>query len=149
MKNSLTNSTLWKPVGRMLFASFALTAPSLSAQTFAGRDYLAESPVGVQAFIYPDARKTALKIRLENRTSDVVRVRIVNADRKTVYDDYVTKPTYYGRFDVSALPYGMYTVELNALTVRYTQDFRIEQASASRIVIITQPIHTDSLLSSY
>lgn len=136
-------------VGHVLFAGFALTTPSLYAQTFAGRDYLAPSPVSVQAFIYPDAHKTALKIRLENRTSDAVRVRIVNADQKTVYDDYVVTPTYYGRLNLSALPYGTYMIELSNHTARLNRTFRIESSTVGRIAMVTNPPKPDSLLAKH
>lgn len=149
MNTTRLRSPLRNVASRVLLAGFTLTSPSLYAQTFAGRDYLAELPVSVQAFVYPDAHKTALKIRLENRTSDAVRVRIVNADQKTVYDDYVAKPTYYGRFDLSALPYGGYTIELSNRHTRQTQSFRIEPQTAERIVMGTDPSRRDSLLARH
>ncbi len=134
-------------ISRVLFAGLALISPSLYAQTFAGRDYLAESPVSIRAFIYPDARKEAIKIRLENQSSTGVRIRIVNEAQKTVYDDYVTKPTYYARFNVSALPYGAYTVEVSTRSIRHTREFRIESPTAGRIVMATPPMEVDSLIA--
>lgn len=134
---------------RLLFLGFALTTPALYAQTFTGRDYLAESPVSIQAFICPDAHKMAIKIRMENRTSNAVRVRIVNEAQKTVYDDYVATPTYYGRFNLSALPYGTYTIELSNRIARLNQTFRIELATVGRIAMVTTPPKRDSLLAKY
>ena len=135
-------------ISRVLLAGFALMSPSLYAQTFTGRDYLAESPVGIRAFIYPDAQKEAIKIRLENRSARVVRIRIVNEAQQTVYDDYVTKPAYYGRFNVSALSYGAYRLEISNRTARHTQEFRIESPAAGRIVMATQPTERDSLIAA-
>ena len=112
-------------INRVLMAGFALVSPSLYAQTFTGRDYLNESPVSIRAFVYPDARKEAIKIRLENRGAKAVRIRILDENQKPVYDDYVTKLAYYGRFDVSALPYGAYTLELSTQTARHRQGFRL------------------------
>ena len=134
-------------ISRVLFVGFALTSPSLYAQTFAGRDYLDESPVSIRAFVYPDARKEAIKIRLENRSSEGVRIRIVNEAQKTVYDDYVSKSKYFGRFNVSALPYGAYTVEVSNRSTRHTQEFRIESPAAGRIVMAVQPTEPDSLIA--
>ncbi|GAB3642825.1 hypothetical protein [Spirosoma arcticum] len=134
-------------VSRVLVAGFALASPSLYAQTFAGRDYLTDSPVSIRAFIYPDARKEAIKIRLENQSSEGVRIRIVNEAQQTVYDDYVTKLTYYGRFNVSALSYGAYTLEISNRTARHTQGFRIESPAAGRIVMATQSTDRDSLIA--
>lgn len=145
-----TFQTAFRPrtlVSRVLFAGFALTSSSLYAQTFAGRNYLAESPVSIRAFIYPDARKEAIKIRLENQSSGAAHIRIVNEAQETVYEDYVAKPTYYGRFDVSALPYGAYTIEFSNRSARQTQEFRIESPTAGRIVMAIQPTDQDSLLA--
>jgi len=147
MKTFLTNPVLRSVTVSALFGSLALTSPSLMAQTFAGQDYLAESPVSLRAFIQPDARKEAIKIRLENRGSKVVRIRILDENQKPVYDDYVTKPAYYGRFDVSALSYGAYTIELSTQTARHTQRFHIERPIAGHVVMVTQPTEPDSLLA--
>ena len=149
MNATHTYSPLQNLAGRVLFLGFALTTSSLNAQTFGGRDYLAESPVSVQAFISPDAHKIALRIRLENRTSNAVRIRIVNEDQKVVYDDYIARPTYYGRFDLSALPYGAYTIELSNRNGRQTQPFRIELQTNQRIVMVTNPPKRDSLLARH
>ena len=147
MKTFLTNPALRSITVSVLFGSLALTSPSLYAQTFAGRDYLAESPVNLRAFIYPDARKEAIKIRLENRSSEGVRIQIVNEAQKMVYDDYVANPTYYGRFNISALPYGAYTVVVSNRSARHTQGFRIESPVAGRIVMANQPTEPDSLIA--
>ena len=146
--NTFHTTPNWRTLAGCTFIGIALmTSPALHAQTFAGRAYLAESPVSIQAFIYPDARKEAIKIRLENRSANAVRIRVVNEAKRTVYDEYVAKPTYYGRFDVSALPYGAYTVELSTTTARHTQAFRLEPQTDRRIVMAAPPAQPDSLLA--
>ena len=149
MNATHTYSPLRSLTGHILFLGFALTTPSLYAQTFGGRDYLAESPVSVQAFISPDAHKIALRIRLENRMSEAVRIRILNEDQKTMYDDYIARPTYCGRFDLSALAYGAYTIELSNRNGRQTQSFRIEPQTNQRIVMVTNLPKRDSLLARH
>ena len=147
-----TNSALHLPrnlINRVLIAGFALTSPSLYAQTLTGRDYLDESPVSIRAFVYPDAQKAAIKIRLENREARMVRIRILDEDQKSVYDDYVKKRAYYSRFDVSALPYGAYTVELSTQTARHRQGFRLERSLAGHIVMVVQPTERDTLLAEH
>ena len=136
-------------INRVLVAGFALVSPLLYAQTFTGRDYLNESPVSIRAFVYPDARKQAVKIRLENQGAKAVRIRILDENQKPVYDDYVTKQAYYGRFDVSTLPYGTYTVELSTQTARHRQGFRLERPLAGQVitghlVMAVQPTEPDS-----
>ncbi|CCH56470.1 hypothetical protein BN8_05809 [Fibrisoma limi BUZ 3] len=133
----------------VLFLGFALTTPSLYAQTFAGRDYLTESPVSIRAFIHPDARRTAIIVRLDGYPSGAVRIHITNEKQETFYNDYVSKPKYAGRLDLSALPYGVYTIELSDRFARYTQQFRIEPKMTDRIVMITAPPKSDSLLASH
>ena len=139
-------------INRMLMAGFALISPSLYAQTFTGRDYLDKSPVSIRAFVSPDAQKEALKIRLENRGAKAVRIQILDENQKPVYDDYVMKLAYYGRFDVSALPYGAYTIELSTETAWHRQGFRLErhlagQVVAGHLVMAVQPTEPDSLLA--
>ena len=138
-----------KLLSYMLFAGFAFVSPSLYAQTFAGRDYLAESPANFRAFVYPAQRTPAINIRIENRSARAVRIQIKNEAQQTIYDDYVSKQKFAGRFNVAALPYGTYTVELTNRTARYRQAFRIEQLKAEHIVMITQPMESDSLLAKH
>ena len=132
-------------INRVLLAGFALTSPSLYAQTLTGRDYLDESPVSIRAFVYLDARQEAIKIRMENRGSRMVRIRILDENQNPVYDDYVSKLAYYGRFNVSALPYGAYTVELSTQTARHRQGFRLERPLSGHLVMAVQPMKPDSL----
>ena len=136
-------------VGGIFFGIFLLTTPTLFAQTFRGRDYLAESPVNFQAFVYPAQHTPVINIRIENWSTHAVRIQIKNEAQQTVYDDYVSKQKFAGRFNVSALPYGTYTVELANRTARYKQVFRIEPLRAERIVMVTQPTESDSLLAKH
>ena len=149
MKTLHTIVNRWVGIGGSFFGIFLLMAPTLSAQTFTGRDYLAESPVNFQAFVYPAQRKPVINIRVENMSAHAVRIQIKNEAQQTVYDDYVSKQKFAGRFDVSALPYGTYTVELTNHTTRYRQAFRIESLKAQRIVMITQPTESDSLIAKH
>jgi hypothetical protein len=136
-------------ISRAFFGIFLLTAPTLYAQTFTGRDYLAESPVNFRAFVYPAQHKPVINIRIENRSAHAVRIQFKNEAQQTIYDDYVAKQKFAGRFNVSALPYGTYTVELGNRTARYRQVFRIEPSGAERIVMVIQPIESDSLLAEH
>lgn len=149
MKTLHTIVNRYAGVGGSFLGIFLLMAPLLFAQTFTGRDYLAESPVNFQAFIYPAQYKPVINIRIENRSAHAVRIQIKNEAQQTVYDDYVSKQKFAGRFNVSALPYGTYTVELVNRTARYRQAFRIEQLKAERIVMVTQPMERDSLLAEH
>ncbi|RIV27729.1 hypothetical protein DYU11_05360 [Fibrisoma montanum] len=133
----------------VLVLGFALTTPSLYAQTFAGRGYLVESPVSLRAFIHPDTGRTAIIMRLDGYPSGSVRIHITNEKQETFYNGYVSKPKYAGRFDLSALPFGVYTIELSDRHARYTQQFRIEPKWTDRVVMVTDPPRRDSLLASY
>lgn len=83
-------------ISRVLFAGFALITPLLYAQTFAGRAFLTESPVSLRAIVDPNAYIIAIKVRLENLSTDAVRIRITNEKRETVYDNVVSKSRYIG-----------------------------------------------------
>lgn len=132
---------------RTLFGLFILAMPALYAQTYTGRHYMAESPVSFQAFVYPDAQKPALKIRLENQSSRAVHIRIMDKEQKTVYDEFVSRKMYFGRLDISALPYGAYTIEMTSPTARHIQRFRIEPPTKGRAMVAIQPVEGDSVLA--
>ena len=149
MKTLHTIVNRWAGVGGGLFGIFLLTAPTLFAQTFTSRDYLAKSPVNFQAFVYPAQHKPVINIRIENRSAHAVRIQFKNEAQQTVYDDYVSKKEFAGRFNVSALPYGTYTVELSNRTTRHRQAFRIGSLRAERIVMVIQPTASDSLLAEH
>ena len=149
MKTLHTLMNRYAGIGRAFFGIFLLTTPTLYAQTFTGRDYLAESPVNFQAFVYPAQHTPVINIRIENRSAHAVRIQFKNEAHQTIYDDYISKQKFAGRFNVSALPYGTYTVELVNHTARYRQVFRIEPQRAERIVMVTQPTESDSLLAEH
>ncbi|QJW89152.1 hypothetical protein HNV11_06975 [Spirosoma taeanense] len=134
-------------IGCLLFASISLASPSLSAQTFIGRDYLAEFPIDFQAFVFPAQKKSVINIRIENRSSRTVRIRLINEEQKAVYDEYASGPEFAGRFDVSALPYGTYTVELSTSSLQHRQEFQIMPRQTERVVLLTRPAEQKSLLA--
>lgn len=135
--------------GYGLFGLLGLASPLLSAQTFTGQNFLIEIPASFRAIIKASARQETITIRLENRWSKAIRIQILNQAHQPVYNDYVTKTGYYTRFDVSALPYGTYTIELSNRYARQTQQFLIERSDTRRVVMGADPPRPDSLLANY
>ncbi|QJW90200.1 hypothetical protein HNV11_12845 [Spirosoma taeanense] len=122
-------------IGRALIAGFALASPSLYAQTFTGPDVIAEAPASLRAVAYPILNRSAVKLHFENQSHTSVQIQILDEKKKVIYQDLIHAPKYAGRFDVSALPYGFYTIELKTHLARVTQTFRIEPPSSGRIVM--------------
>ena len=133
--------------GFALFGLFALASRSLSAQTFTGRKFLAETPASFRANIHASAQQEAIIIHLDNQSSGDVHIQLLNQAQQPVYNAYVTQPGYHARFDVSALPPGIYTVDLRSRTAWYTQQFLIERSATRHIVMATPPTEPDSLVT--
>jgi hypothetical protein len=134
--------------GYALFGLLGLASPSLSAQTFTGRKFLVETPASFRAIIHPGDRDEAITIHLENYSAGAVRIQVLNQAQQPVYDDYVTRPGYLARLDVSALPAGTYTVSLRSRTARQTQQFLINRSASRHVVIAAPPTKTDSLFAN-
>ena len=132
-------------IGRALFAGFALVSPSLYAQTFTGQDHLSDSPGSLRAVVYPIPNKPTICINVDNGSRSEVRLQILNEAKTPVYDKWIHGSEYGGRFDVSALPSGVYTVELSTREARHTQTFRLEPPKYGRVVMAPELPRRDVL----
>jgi hypothetical protein len=122
---------------RALLAVLILGTATLYAQTASGREYLAETPSSLRAYICPDGQKASLTVRAELPKPGGLHIRLINEKRETVYDDFVAGTTAYAaRFDVSTLPYGRYTVELSSRIACHIQDFWLEAPTDNRRIVM-------------
>ncbi|QIP16308.1 hypothetical protein G8759_28530 [Spirosoma aureum] len=145
-----SNRYWYSSIGRALFGLLLLASPSLYAQTFAGNPFLTTDPVSFRAIIIPDKNRSAINVRVEKQNAKALRIRLFSVKSKEiVYDNYVTKNKFFGRFDMSTLPYGVYAIELSTQSAKQTEIFRIEPSSSDRIVLVTKPLERDSLLAQY
>ena len=116
-----------------LIGRVALATPGL-AQTVAGDSTMTASPKEFKAIIFSlPSNPSVIKVNFDNPTSGSVRVVIRHENGNTVYNEFEQRAAYRGRFDVSGLPAGNYTVELRKKNEQYVQTFTIERPSRDRI----------------
>ncbi|QHV96172.1 hypothetical protein [Spirosoma endbachense] len=145
-----SNQCWYTSIGRALFGLFLLISPSIYAQTYVGKPFIATDPVSFRAIILPDKNRPAINVRVEKHSTQPLRIRLFSVKSKDlVYDNYVTKNKFFGRFDMAALPYGVYIIELSTQSAKQTEIFRIEPSTAERIVLVTKSLERDSLLAQY
>ncbi|GAB3960358.1 hypothetical protein GCM10028805_57820 [Spirosoma harenae] len=125
-------------------AGFGLSSFALKAQTFIGRNTLAESPTSLRSSIIPVPNSPMIQIRFEHTGRGPVRIRIRNEKGTVLLDEVASQPKYAGQFDFGALPTGIYTIELTTSEARYREKIRIEPPTAGRVITFSTP-EQDSL----
>jgi hypothetical protein len=131
-----------------LLVCFGLSTPTLHAQTFTGQAKLNELPdPGFQALVCPVATKpSTISINFDNKARGSVRVQIRDQWEKIVYDEFESSVYYRQYFDLSSMPAGIYTVSLSKPYAVYTQTFRIEPPTPGRVVAVSEPSATETLI---
>lgn len=126
----------FRMIRRLALAALALTSSVVSlsaaqAQTVADET----SPAGLRTRISPVASATKLKVCYENDGYGPVRILIRNERGTLVYDEYEISRKYAALYDLTALPSGLYSIELRTRTVRQTKQLRIAAPVRNRIVL--------------
>lgn len=119
-----------------------LSAPVTQAQTYVGRQTLTESPSHLEANVYPLSNQpSTIKVIFNNLTGGEVRIVIRSAKGTVVYDAFESTARYRRNFNLSELPEGQYTVELNKQKEQYSQAFSIgTPATVSHIALLNPPV---------
>lgn len=133
-----------------LTVSFALPSTTLLAQTFAGQPSLRESPASLRVLIIPVSNESAVRINVENQGRGIVHIQISDSKGKVFYDEIVAQHLYTSRFELAALPAGLYTIELQTIDARYTELIRIEAPTPGRVVAVAnQPEPPQKLVAQH
>ncbi|RIV25475.1 hypothetical protein DYU11_09265 [Fibrisoma montanum] len=139
-----TSSQLRTLISCLLLVGSAL--PSLYAQTVSTPGSSAASSTTLRAIVRPDRHRSGcFNVFCESRSYTQLTIRDKN--QKEVYSAPIPVRNYAARLNVSALPYGEYTVELRNHQDHFAQTFRIEPPVDGRIVLLKSPLPIDSLLA--
>jgi hypothetical protein len=120
-----------------LLAGFGLSSFSLKAQTFIGRNKLADSPTSLRSIIIPVPNSSMIQIRYENEGPRPVRISIQNIKGEVLLNELESRRKYAGQFDLGALSAGIYTIELTTSDVRYREMIRIEPPIVGRVTTLS------------
>ncbi len=137
------NLFLLKRSALSVLTTCLLSVGSLQAQTFVGRENLAQSPSNLEAAVYPLSNSPSkIKVIFNNPAGGSVRVMIRDGKGNVFYDEYESITRYRRCFDLSGLPQGNYKVELSKRKEQYTQAFTIEPPAPakSHIALVNPPI---------
>jgi hypothetical protein len=128
-----------------MLAGFGLSSFSLKAQTFLGRNTLAESPTSLRSNVISVPNSTIIQIRFENEGRGPVRILIRNKKGLALLNELESKRKYAGQFDLGALSAGVYMIELTTSDVRYRKMIQIEPPTTGRVITFST-IEQDTLL---
>jgi hypothetical protein len=136
----LAHSALAALTAGLLLAS----SPTSTAQTYNGQLKLADAPTQLETNVYPLSNRTAtIKVIFNNPTGGAVRVIIRDEQGKVHYDAYESVALYRRNFDLSGLPVGNYTVELNKRNEKVARTFAIN-APATNWITMETPSRQDT-----
>ena len=108
---------------------------------FSGAKYLTENPKTFDALIFPvETRPQTIRVNIENRTGEQVRVVIQDERGKIVYDAYKSEATSRTYYDLSSLPVGNYVVDLSTSRERISKPFTIEPTQKGYITMGNRPM---------
>lgn len=89
------------------------------------------APETLKAVMYPSANPMKLKVNFENPAKEKVVMIVRNSKGAAVFSNTIGRTQIYnGKLDISALPDGEYTMELQSPSSRYGQSFSIQTETA-------------------
>ena len=125
-----TNKTL-----RTIIASLTLSAAFFFGQTSFAQEvkFVDNAPVHTQTTdnfkvaIYPVTNAPSINVHMENPAREKITIMIKNNKDEVVYKKVVGREAiYYGKFDVSAVGSGTYTMVIQSPKLIYSNPFSIE-----------------------
>jgi hypothetical protein len=128
-------SNVSSKIFRNAFASVALfaavlVAPAVSAQAVTAQDNVAsitKSADEFQAFVHPVENSISMKVHFVNPDKESVTVTIHNEAKAIVYQKVIGKDAiFHGKFDLSNLADGEYTVKVSNRKDTYSRTLSIQ-----------------------
>jgi hypothetical protein len=120
---------------RTAIACFSLSAAlffgqSASAQSIASANNISSAPYEIdrfQASINPIENSLLMRVQIVNPDRKSVTISIIDSDKKVVYKKKMGRtPEFYGRFDISDMPDGKYTMMVQTPKKQFTNEFNIQ-----------------------
>jgi hypothetical protein len=123
-------NTLRKAIASAAFATVVLIAPAVSAQTITAQSNasaITNSANKFQAVIYPVENSVNVNINVVNPQAEKVTITIYDNNKSAVYKKNVgTEALYRGKFDMSMLADGEYTVIVKSGKDSYTRTISVK-----------------------
>ena len=132
----------------LLLLGIGLISPTVHAQTFTSQAKLTESPpTGFRALVYAVVNRPGMiKVIFDNQLPGSVLIKISDQQGKVYYNEFELSVRYRQYFNLSLVPAGIYTVSLSKPYAVYTQTFRIEPPTPGRVIAVSEPSATETLI---
>jgi hypothetical protein len=124
-KNRFRNAIACFAVAATLFTAQAASAQTVSVT----EDVPAAQQTGntFKAAIYPVYNSLFMKVHVENPARETVTITIQNSNNSIVYKKIVGKDAiFHGKFDVSHMANGEYTMTVQSVHHKYSNNFTIQ-----------------------
>jgi flagellar hook assembly protein FlgD len=128
--SSVSGNSFRKALASVAFVAAVLAAPALSAQSVTAKGNVpsitSASATEFQAFVHPVENTVSMKVHFVNPAKESVNITIHNQDNKIVYERAIGKDEiFHGKFDLSNLADGEYTVKVSGRKKTYTRTLSI------------------------
>jgi YbbR domain-containing protein len=128
--SSVSGNSFRKALASVAFVAALFVTPALSAQSITAEGNtpsITKSPDQFQAFVHPVENSVSMKIHFVNPEKENVMVTIHNQDNQVVYQKSIGKDAiFHGKFDLSNLADGEYTVKVANRKETYTRTLSIK-----------------------
>jgi flagellar hook assembly protein FlgD len=128
--SNVSGNNFRKALASVAFVAAVLVAPAISAQSITAQgnvSSITKSADQFQAFVHPVENAVSMKVHFVNPAKENVTISIYNGDKKVVYEKVVGKDAiFHGKFDLSGLADGEYTVKVSNRKETYTRTLSIQ-----------------------
>lgn len=115
-----------------------LTTTSLHAQTNTSDVSATTVQPSLKTAIWAVANSSSVRISFDKQGRGAVRVRIYDSRGRELYDQYESTPAFAGKYDLSELSAGIYTIDLRYGDVHVSQTISLDtpQPEPRRIALL-------------
>jgi flagellar hook assembly protein FlgD len=128
--SSVSGNSFRKALASVAFVAAVFVAPAVSAQSVIAQgnvSSITKSADQFQAFVHPVENAVSMKVHFVNPAKENVTISIYSTDNKVVYEKQVGKDAiFHGKFDLSNLADGDYTVKVSNRKETYTRTLSIQ-----------------------
>jgi flagellar hook assembly protein FlgD len=127
--SSVSGNSFRKALASVAFVAAVFVAPALSAQSVTAQGNtpsITTAAESFQAYVHPVENSVSMKVHFVNPAKEAVMMTIHNQDNKVVYEKAIGKDeVFHGKFDLSNLADGEYTVKISSRKNTYTRTLSI------------------------
>ena len=128
--SSIQNKAIRTAMACLSLSTAVFFAQAASAQSVAAVNTLTSAPYEIdrfQASLSPMENSLFMKVQIVNPDRKTVMVSILDSDNKVVYKKKMGRtPQFYGKFDISSIPDGKYTMIVETPKKVISNSFHIQ-----------------------